>query len=432
MQNLFKILPLWSVLLIASLLPGFNFAQNATLEYRDMVYDPAIRTIQFYVEGNEMGYPIIPLRSPGRLILEFDELVPWDQDPEDFYVGFLPADANWEPVNVLPIEFLDGVTYDRIYNWQRSQNTKVPYFHYEYILDPERIAFTQSGNYLLYVYRAGDEEDITFSRRMIVADNKVGIKPNVGQTIDVSQRMRLQTVSFDLFTSGMQINNPYQDLEVVILQNFRWDNAATHVQPQFVQGDRLQYVFDAATEFKGGNEYRMVDLRSTRFHSQRMESVRDLDSIFYVRLWPEEPRLTNRYLSQYDFNGSYFVGVQEWPNADYEADYLLVKFSLNFPESMGNDKVYLFSKMTDWRAQDEFECVFNADTRRYETGVLLKQGVYDYQYVVKDGKTGHLDESRLEGSHYETENVYSILVYYKNFTDRNHQLVGIAHINYFK
>ncbi len=59
--------------------------------------------------------------------------------------------------------------------------------------------------------------------------------------------------------------------------------------------------------------------------------------------------------------------------------------------------------------------------RMYTAALLLKQGWYDYQYVVRS-KT--LPPYYLEGSHFETENFYEIFVYYRMFQPRADLLVG--------
>jgi hypothetical protein len=58
----------------------------------------------------------------------------------------------------------------------------------------------------------------------------------------------------------------------------------------------------------------------------------------------------------------------------------------------------------------------------------LKQGVYDYEYVIRTKKG--LDETRLEGSYFETENFYTVLIYYQNPADRTARVVGVKHIGY--
>ena len=56
---------------------------------------------------------------------------------------------------------------------------------------------------------------------------------------------------------------------------------------------------------------------------------------------------------------------------------------------------------------------------------LLKQGYYDYTYMAVD-KDNPAVRNELDGNYYETENLYTILVYYKSFTDRSDQLIGVA------
>ncbi len=63
----------------------------------------------------------------------------------------------------------------------------------------------------------------------------------------------------------------------------------------------------------------------------------------------------------------------------------------------------------------------------YETTLLLKQGWYDYQFAtIEDGQ--FVTES-FEGSHFETENEYETLVYFRNLGSRYDQLVGYIDLN---
>ena len=66
--------------------------------------------------------------------------------------------------------------------------------------------------------------------------------------------------------------------------------------------------------------------------------------------------------------------------------------------------------------------VYNADTGRYETSFKLKQGFYNYKYVVEN-KDGSLDEGRISGNFWQTENDYSVLVYYRDLGARYDRLI---------
>ena len=67
----------------------------------------------------------------------------------------------------------------------------------------------------------------------------------------------------------------------------------------------------------------------------------------------------------------------------------------------------------------------------YYKRLTLKQGFYSYQYVVKDneGKTAMASYDYTEGNYWETENSYTILVYYRPFGGRHDELVGIRQIS---
>ncbi|MEZ4949342.1 MAG: hypothetical protein R2784_08145 [Saprospiraceae bacterium] len=54
---------------------------------------------------------------------------------------------------------------------------------------------------------------------------------------------------------------------------------------------------------------------------------------------------------------------------------------------------------------------------------MLKQGFYSYQYVMVD-KDGNKDFETLEGNDYQTENEYTIIIYYHPFGARYDQVIA--------
>ena len=79
----------------------------------------------------------------------------------------------------------------------------------------------RSGNFLLKVYRGGDESDLVITRRFLVADRKVLVDANLGQSYAASQRQKLQRINFNVMLTGLQVFNPVTDIQVVVLQNGR-------------------------------------------------------------------------------------------------------------------------------------------------------------------------------------------------------------------
>ena len=77
---------------------------------------------------------------------------------------------------------------------------------------------------------------------------------------------------------------------------------------------------------------------------------------------------------------------------------------------------------------DRFKMEYDELNGLYKASVLLKQSYYNYLYVLKD-QEGKLDYSFTEGSHFETENDYTILVYHKNVYYGYDELIGISQKN---
>jgi hypothetical protein len=68
---------------------------------------------------------------------------------------------------------------------------------------------------------------------------------------------------------------------------------------------------------------------------------------------------------------------------------------------------------------------YNYDEGAYEILMYLKQGYYDYLFAfLKDGATV-ADETLAEGSHFETVNEYTVLVYHRPVGTRFDRLVGV-------
>jgi hypothetical protein len=75
--------------------------------------------------------------------------------------------------------------------------------------------------------------------------------------------------------------------------------------------------------------------------------------------------------------------------------------------------------------------VFNPASGAYEGSALLKMGLYNYAYVTVNSGDPRAEPSFdiTEGNHFETENNYDILVYYRAMGGREDQLVGIYSFN---
>lgn len=412
----------------ALLLAGYLQAQPA-LQYDDRVYHPQVRSVQLYKGENELLYPVTGLNEAGTLTLEFDLL---GEAPEGFYITAIHCNADWQPSVLMPLEYYDGYPSERMLDYRPAQGTTVQYVHYRSKVPFGGGNFKASGNYLLKVYRDNNPDDLVLTRRLVVTERLVGFTADLGMSQSIGERFRLQQVRFSLMPA-FTVNDPNTELRVLVMQNFRWDNAKRFTSPTFNYPDRLEYVFNAENDFAGGNEYRLLDVRSFLGRGLGVQNLVRQAEGWHALGVLEQSRQGNAHLTEADFNGNFFIGQG---NLDKDmgainADYLRMRFRLFLPEPITNGDVYLFGGFTDWRTNPLYRLDYNHNTGHYEAEVLLKQGIYNYHYVVAQ-PGGQPDEQRLEGSHFETENFYAIVVYYRHLGDRYDRVVGVRFLNYYE
>ena len=132
----------------------------------------------------------------------------------------------------------------------------------------------------------------------------------------------------------------------------------------------------------------------------------------------DKTRAGQVYAQYNDYNGNYVLDNLDYRDNNF-SNYLNVNFTLQSQPIVGD--VFVAGKFTDWKLNEQTKMQYDSSAREYRAGFLLKQGWYDYQYVVKS-KT--LPPYYFEGTHYETENMYEIFVYYKAFQPRADLLIG--------
>ena len=413
------------LLFLCFLLVRPAFAQE-NITFEDDVYDPLIRSVQLYRDIYETSYPVIHLGQSLPLTLEFDELISQDEQASEFLIDIISCTANWEPSNVLPIEFFEGFTQNRITNLRRSRHTKVPYVHYTYTFPQQGQGFKMSGNYLLKVYRDNAEEEIVLTRRFIVVEQRTEIQL-INLLLPLPERLPIDQLTFALQTKGLPLRNTFQDLKLKLLQNFRWDNAYTFEAPRFQSPDKLEYYVNLEQAFEGGNEFRFHDIRSLQFFSNSVREVLEREEVFDVVLYRDNIRTKNTLGPIRDLNGSFYIRHSNFPDGDIHADYVYNLFALSTPPIEGAH-VYLNGAFTDWQLKEEYRMEYNSTQRQYELDLLLKQGFYDYQYILQKGS--EQGEGPLEGRHRNSENFYTLLVYFRSPMDRTDRIVGFQAVNY--
>lgn len=433
----FLLSPPAALLMLCALLPAFAGAQEEDyvvqiLKYDNVTYKEHIRTIQFHEAGAEYLAPIIDLGGKEQLELNFDDL---EGGHKQYSIAFAYCNADWTPSNLMMSEYLDG--YHEINlnnNFSYSMNTFQKYTYYHITFPQNLVRFTKSGNYLVYVYEDGDKNNLVLSRRFMVYDSKAKIEATVRQPVGGDDSFGKQQIDFKVTGINYQLNNPYKDLHVVIMQNHRWDNAAMNISPSFLTGNTVEYSMNDACTFNGANEFRYFDIRSTRFLTERVKELyRDESYKMHAVIQNEELKKNKPYLFYNDINGEYLIrNTETTGNMDTEADYVEVHFFLPYPEAESKGNFYIMGRLTDWRMNQNSKMRYNEKRFGYEASLYLKQGYYNYTYVLsQDGEKGG-DQSIVEGNHFDTENEYDILVYHRQFGTYHDQLIGRMKFSSFR
>ncbi|MGD1844888.1 MAG: DUF5103 domain-containing protein [Salibacteraceae bacterium] len=392
------------------------------IRYADHSYLPEITTVMLYRDQWELSPPFLSLNSEETLRLDFDDLT---ANYTDFQVTFIQCNVNWQPSELMYSEYVDGLPDDFITEYRYSRNTFQRFIHYSYTFPNQNIKFTKSGNYILVVYRNGNPQEPVITRRFIISEKRIQVVPDIHWATNVNQRRSHQEIDFVLNFDAYQLTNPYTDVHVVLMQNYRWDNVRTGIKPTFAENDKLTYDSDEENVFMGGNEYRPFDTKDLNYRSAEIERTARIDGTNHVYLLPDQRRSFRVYLDQPDINGWRLIKIDERnTDSDVDADYAYVHFVLPYDRRLPNGDIYIFGALTNWQYQRDFKMVYNENRKQYEASVFLKQGFYNYEYqFVADGAPSG-DVSVVEGTHSQTRNTYTVLVYHRTLGDDYDRLVA--------
>lgn len=410
---------LWAILFVAC----FAFQSQAQITYTDRVYRPNIKTVEFYNSEKEGSFPIISLGSNEQLLLAFDDLT---NNSATYNYTIEHCDADWNPSRISPNEYLQSFNEDRIMDYRYSVNTLKKYVHYELRFPNQTIAPKISGNYLLKVYENGDTNNSVLTRRFYVVNQRANVLAQVVPSNNVANRTTNQKVNLEVAFQGLQINNPYSDIRAFIMQNGIYETTQINTRPTFIRGTSLAYNDININDFPGGNEFRHFDTRSLRLNSERIQRI-FRDTANAVLLLPDRSRIQENYLFTYDNNGNFFIRNQEGRDPRTDGDYAQVYFNLIAPGTSTND-IYVVGKFNNYAMDAASKMNFDAARGAYYFNTMLKQGVYDYEFVTP-GKDGHMDLTQFEGNHFETENNYQVLIYFRPPGARWEELIGYRQLN---
>lgn len=383
-------------ILLLILLPAFGIAQNVE-----------IKSLKTYTSTNNSSFPL--LTGNARLVIEFDVET---TSPPSLNILFRFCDKNWNPTDNI---FLLNQGKETAYylEYATLPNTVVGASYNFKNAFPDRdgyVSFPFSGKWRYYIVDSQDHSKIFADGKFIVViDNE--IEPVVeiqNKEMDDKNYFPIDFGNVFWITTSFELPDglfPVFVSHVEIIQNHKV-NFPYIIDRSYTTNMRI-YNWDANTKFSftardvfPGNEYRQADLRNINKYT-----TTDVQAQF-------EGFETTRYFRSgtRDQNGGFILTDFKDPFSTY----MNVKFSIK-PADIPEGDVYLTGAFNNWEVSNAYKMSELAGL--YSITIPLKQGIYDYQYVVVQesyGEIKNINWLALEGNNWGTSNEFTILVYYQD------------------
>ncbi|MCQ2345871.1 MAG: DUF5103 domain-containing protein [Paludibacteraceae bacterium] len=397
------------------------------------IYNPDIYTlrVRYLSEVDNNSLPTRPF-----LILNNEELdgsdpantleISWDEMSHDarlysYTVCHLNHDGKYSDLQ--SSEYINGFTTGDVIDYTTSMNTQRDYTHYSIVFPNEDMRLCQSGLYVMRVYEDGDIDHSVLEVCFAVLEPLADIDVNVSSTTTREIAGRFQQVNIDVNTNDVPARNA-NDIFLVVTQNNREDNKITSPRPSYIEPNKYRWINHPELTFEGGNEYRHFDIFSTYYAGTNIDRIRYEMGDYQAYLYTDQID-THHYIHNFDVDGQRVINAERTSDPDIESEYMWVHFILPMQDPLFTGSLYVggdlflnsYSPANRMRYDNEHHC--------YYLNTLVKQGGTDYMYFFIPKGDTKATLQYTEGSHWQTQNTYTIYVFYRPFGSRADRLVGM-------
>ena len=374
-----------------------------------------IKTVSFVINGQN-SVPLFRLNDAFQL--QFDDLY---GDEANYYYQIVHCDYDWKKSQLSPAEYIQGFDDQRIQEYYNSFNTLQIYSHYKLSFPNKFTRFLVSGNYILKI--VNEAKEIVFSRKFVIYEDLVSVPIQVKRGRNLKNIEGKQNLDFAIRSQTIQFQSPLQNVKISILKNGQFNTAISNVVPMYTIGNDLIYKYDAETQFWAGNEFLFFENKNIQAAANNVAFI-DSKGVYNAHLHTNNARASSIYTYYPDINGNFVVKNINAENNELEADYAWVYFSFSAPAYFGKSDIYVTGMFNNFALNAEDRMVYNKEKAIYEKAIMIKQGFTNYQYTIADPKGIVDEENNLDGNFWQTENNYSILVYYRENGQRYDRIIG--------
>ncbi|MCS7052430.1 MAG: DUF5103 domain-containing protein [Ignavibacterium sp.] len=362
----------------------------------------SIRSLHVYTTDDNRSFPVV--NSSNKLVIDFDVD---SKNVPDLNIIFKFCDKNWNPTDNIFLQNQGQNTAYILNYFSLPVNVEEARFHFSnrFPDGDGYVSFPYSGKWKFFIVNSKNPDVILAEGKFIVDLSEIPLDVNIKKSNlmdkiyspnELSRSFEIiinATIPENLFPNFVEEVEIFKDhlIDFSLKQNrnnginlnrdFKWDGAS-----------KLSFVF---RDLRPGNGYRQVNLMNTNLYSGK--------NVFAQF----EGYETTRFYSSpsIDFNG----GMQLKNPRDPYANYMNVKFRLKPANEIHND-IYLIGAFNNWKISDEYKLDFDGDL--FTKTILLKRGIYDYQYAVVENNS--VDLYSLEGNNYNNTTTINILMFYRD------------------
>ena len=186
------------------------------------------------------------------------------------------------------------------------------------------------------------------------------------------------------------------------------------MRPTFIQPGQLRWEHCRELIFDAGNEYHKFEVLDVSHTTMGLDRI-DWDGKHY-QAYPFTATVRRNYLTDVDADGAFCIRNSDRTEINYTCDYVWMNYTLQSPYQ---GDIYIDGHWTTDADRHHYHMTYDEQQQTYHASILQKQGYYSYQFLTADGGI-----PASEGSFYQTENRYQVLVYYKGSGERTWRLVG--------
>lgn len=397
---------------------------------RNEVLSPEIASLQVMADNEWTNMPIIELGGDKIINISFDEL---SHTYHRYCYKIEHCEADWTTsTELFESDYISGfASGNTVDDYAQSVGTNQLYTNYSLRFPNDKCKLRMSGNYRITVYDEDEDNRAILKACFMVVEPRMNIKMLVSSNTDIDINSSHQQVNLSLDFGNINVTEPNTQVKTVVMQNERWDNAVINCNPQYVKKNGLEWTHCRDLIFPAGNEYRKFETLDVTHTTMGLERVGWDGSQYQAWVWTDEPR--PNYAYDEDANGAFLIRNSDNINNNTESDYVIVHFRLKttsttFENRYANQpkEIFLNGKWTNNLFDSKYKMAWNEEEQLYEASIKLKQGYYNYQYLMKQ-PDGTYRPVPSEGSFFQTENKYQTLVYYRGQGERTDRLVGYNH-----